>query len=66
MDISVASNFERLLFEIYKKNGAKLSDTFSSFPAKAIDFNQSDEIWQEVKAFFKALLVMTKKSLKQL
>ena len=54
MDISVASNFERLLFEIYKKNGAKLSDTFSSFPAKAIDFNQSDEIWQEVKAFFQS------------
>ena len=54
MDISVASNFERLLFEIYKKNGAKLSDTFSSFPAKAIDFNQSDEIWQKVKAFFQS------------
>ena len=54
MDISVASNFERLLFEIYKKNGAKLSDTFSSFPAKSIDFNKSDEIWQEVKAFFQS------------
>ena len=54
MDISVASNFERLLFEIYNKNGTKLSDTFSSFPAKSIDFNQSDEIWQEVKAFFQS------------
>ena len=65
MDISVASNFERLLFEIYKK-WCQAYDTFSSFPVKSIDFNQSDEIWQEVKAFFKALLVMTKKFMKQL
>ena len=54
MDISVASNFERLLFEIYKKNGVKLSDTFSVFPEKSIDFNQSDEVWQGVKAFFQS------------
>ena len=54
MDISVASNFERLLFEIYKKNGVKLSDTFSLFPEKSIDFNQSDEVWQGVKAFFQS------------
>lgn len=54
MDISVASNFERLLFEIYKKNGVKLSDTFSLFPEKSIDFNRSDEVWQGVKAFFRS------------
>lgn len=54
MDISVASNFERLLFEIYKKNGDKLNTIFSAFPKKPIDFEQSDEMWQEVKAFFQS------------
>ena len=54
MDISVASNFERLLFEIYKKNGDKLNAVFSVFPKKPIDFDQSDEMWQEVKAFFQS------------
>tara|TARA_B100001057_G_scaffold60677_1_gene53854 strand:+ start:3543 stop:4928 length:1386 start_codon:yes stop_codon:yes gene_type:complete len=54
MDISVASNFERLLFEIYKKNGDKLNAVFSAFPKKRIDFDQSDEMWQEVKAFFQS------------
>lgn len=54
MDISVASNFERLLFEIYKKNGDKLNTVFSAFPKKPIDFDQSDEMWQEVKAFFQS------------
>ena len=54
MDISVASNFERLLFEIYKKNGDKLNAVFSAFPKKQIDFDQSDEMWQEVKAFFQS------------
>lgn len=54
MDISVASNFERLLFEIYKKNGDKLNAVFSAFPKKPIDFDQSDEMWQEVKAFFQS------------
>lgn len=54
MDISVASNFERLLFEIYKKNGDKLNAVFSAFPKKSIDFDQSDEMWQEVKAFFQS------------
>ena len=54
MDISVASNFERLLCEIYKKNGDKLNAVFSAFPKKPIDFDQSDEMWQEVKAFFQS------------
>ena len=54
MDISVASNFERLLFEIYKKNGDKLNTVFSAFPKKPIDFDQSDEMWQEIKAFFQS------------
>ena len=54
MDISVASNFERLLYEIYQKNGEKINEVFSAFPSKPIDFNNSDDIWQEVKTFFQS------------
>jgi threonine synthase len=55
MDISVASNFERLLFEIYERNGETLNNIFSSFPGKPIEFkNLSNDVWLEVKAFFQS------------
>ncbi len=55
MDISVASNFERLLFEIYEKDGKVLNNLFSSFPAKPIKFNDlPSDAWQNVKDFFQS------------
>jgi threonine synthase len=55
MDISVASNFERLLFEIYERNGETLNNIFSSFPGKPLEFkNLSNDVWLEVKAFFQS------------
>ena len=55
MDISVASNFERLLFEIYEGDGQLLRSLFSSFPMKPIEFNnQTNEIWKDVKTFFQS------------
>ena len=55
MDISVASNFERLLFEIYEKDGKVLNSLFSSFPAKPIKFDDlPGDAWQNVKDFFQS------------
>ena len=55
MDISVASNFERLLFEIYEKDGKVLNNLFSSFPAKPIKFDDLlGDAWQNVKNFFQS------------
>ena len=55
MDISVASNFERLLFEIYEKDGKVLNNLFSSFPAKPIKFDDlPGDAWQNVKDFFQS------------
>jgi threonine synthase len=55
MDISVASNFERLLFEVYKKDGFFLKNLFSSFPSKPIKLsNLPDEGWNRIKDFFQS------------
>ena len=55
MDISVASNFERLLFEIYENDGRALNNLFSSFPAKPIKFDDlPGDAWQNVKDFFQS------------
>ena len=55
MDISVASNFERLLFEVFKKDGLLLKNLFSSFPSKSINLsNLPDDEWNKIKAFFQS------------
>ena len=55
MDISVASNFERLLFEVYKKDGSFLKNLFSSFPSKPIKLSNSpDDGWNRIKDFFQS------------
>ena len=55
MDISVASNFERLLFEVYKKDGSFLKNLFSSFPSKPIKLsNLPDDGWNRIKDFFQS------------
>ena len=55
MDISVASNFERLLFEVFKKDGLLLKNLFSSFPSKSINLsNLPDDGWNKIKDFFQS------------
>ena len=55
MDISVASNFERLLFEIYNRNGVQLKEIFDNFPKEPIDFSDfTSDVWSEVKKFFQS------------
>ena len=50
MDIAVASNFERLLFNLYENNAEMLQATMSSFPQNEISLPL--ESWKEVKDFF--------------
>ena len=50
MDIAVASNFERLLFNLYENNAEMLQAAMSSFPQNEISLPL--ESWKEVKDFF--------------
>ena len=50
MDISVASNFERLLFHLYQNNSDQLQDIMSAFPEKEISLPA--ESWKKVQEFF--------------
>ena len=50
MDISVASNFERLLFHLYKNNSQLLKDNMSNFPQNEI--SMPEESWDEIHNFF--------------
>ena len=50
MDISVASNFERLLYNLYKNNSEKVKDSIKDFPNKEIYL--SDDQWNLIQEFF--------------
>ena len=51
MDISVASNFERLLYDFYlDRNSKACSDIYSNFPQTAI--NISEDVWQKSDELF--------------
>ena len=50
MDISVASNFERLLFNLFENNSKLLKETMSSFPENEISV--PEEYWQNMHNFF--------------
>ncbi|TGD76101.1 threonine synthase [Mangrovimicrobium sediminis] len=41
MDISVSSNFERLLFDLYDRDGAAIADLMARFDAGAIHFSDT-------------------------
>jgi|TARA_B110000914_G_C15516364_1_gene473815 threonine synthase len=53
MDISVASNFERLLYNLYDNDAKKLSEAMNSFPKKPIAIPK--EKWNIVTNFFDSL-----------
>jgi threonine synthase len=40
MDITVSSNFERLLFDLYQRDGAAIADLMQRFDAGDIDFSE--------------------------
>ena len=51
MDISVASNFERLLYDFYLDRNSKVcSDFYSNFPKTAININE--DVWQKSDELF--------------
>ena len=51
MDISVASNFERLLYDFYlDRNSKACSDIYSNFPKTAI--NITEDVWQKSDELF--------------
>ncbi len=51
MDISVASNFERLLYDFYLDRNSKVcSDIYSNFPKTAININE--DVWQKSDELF--------------
>ena len=51
MDISVASNFERLLYDLYlDRDSDSCSKFYSTFPETGIELNES--IWQKSSALF--------------
>ena len=52
MDISVASNFERLLFNLYDDDSTLLAQNMRSFPEKSIDIPASKQ--EYVADFFKS------------
>jgi threonine synthase len=51
MDIQISSNFERLLFELYGRNGTKVLETMDEFRAKG-SFKVSPETLAQVKTQF--------------
>ena len=51
MDISVASNFERLMVDILNHDRDVVYDLMKKFPGNSIDFNEFQK-WKEVKNFF--------------
>ncbi|PLW68083.1 threonine synthase [Pseudohalioglobus lutimaris] len=55
MDISVSSNFERLLFDLYGRDGAAINDLMARFADGDISFN--DQAMSEVKELFSSYRV---------
>ena len=58
MDISVASNFERLLYDFYLDRNSKVcSDIYSNFPKTAININV--DVWQKSEELFLIKLLLS-------
>lgn len=51
MDISVASNFERLMVDVLNEDRAKVSELMNNFPENSIDFNNLKH-WKKINSFF--------------
>ena len=51
MDISVASNFERLMVDVLNEDREKVSELMNNFPENSIDFNNLKH-WKKINSFF--------------
>ncbi|WP_305857293.1 threonine synthase [Balneatrix alpica] len=50
MDIMVSSNFERLLFDVYGRDGAAIADLMNRFRSESVQLEPSR--WQQVRELF--------------
>ncbi|GGO78596.1 threonine synthase [Marinobacterium nitratireducens] len=55
MDIMVSSNFERLLFDVYDRDGAAVSDLMARFRNEAVQLDQTR--WDKVRELFDSYAV---------
>jgi len=53
MDIQISSNFERLLFDLYDRDGAALTEAMTKFRAEG-RLSVGDNRWKQVRALFDA------------
>ena len=51
MDISVASNFERLMVDVLNEDRAKVNELMNNFPENSINFNNLKH-WKKINSFF--------------
>lgn len=64
MDITVSSNFERLLFDLYDRDGAALADLMSRFDSGDISF--SDQAMARARALFSSHRVSDEQTCEQI
>lgn len=50
MDIMVSSNFERLLFDVYGRDGAEITDLMARFKKESVQLDPAR--WEKVRALF--------------
>lgn len=50
MDIMVSSNFERLLFDVYQRDGSKVADLMQRFKRESVTLEAGQ--WQQVRQLF--------------
>lgn len=50
MDIMVSSNFERLLFDVYGRDGAEIADLMARFKKESVQLDPTR--WEKVRALF--------------
>lgn len=55
MDIMVSSNFERLLFDVYGRDGAAVADLMARFKKESVSLGDGE--WQKVRELFSSCAV---------
>ena len=55
MDIMVSSNFERLLFDVYDRDGAAINDLMARFKTESVQLNPAQ--WDKVRELFDSYAV---------